>query len=790
VCSSDLTISPNATIGANSGLDSGYSLLLKNSDTNYNGLGFRIDSTYGHMIETTRTGSAVARNLTMINNGGFFSVSETGNFGFNILAVNTGVDIYASTNAQLWLHNGANTGSTQGSRLAYFSNKSLNLRNFEGPLSLASEGDFTVLTLGAENIRVNSANGYVGIGNPVTLTTIFTVNGAITQSSVTSALLKTNASGTLVAAVAGTDYVIPADLSNYVPTSRTLTINGTSYDLSANRSWTIATGVTGTGTTDYIPKFTGSTSIGNSAITDDGTTVTLNSRVLAAPRARLNNGFDNASLTLNVGGQTYMDSRTSRLYQTFNLNGISNYMHIYDPFTTVNANGGFSIGASSSITLLPTTSIIHIDGVNSRVGIGTTAPSATLSVNGASYFSSSVTIAGGNFLLGGTSRLLYSNGSTVNNIYSGGTDGLRVMNQADSAILVTIANTGAATFSSSVTAAGGNSPTLGFQLTTTTGSSTPRITSDSVNATVIRTGASGSPVVINNFANSSELVRFTDGGNVGIGTSSPESVSSFTTLQIDGTSGAMLRTGTSAYGGYVATIASADVMVLSNVRNPINGTFSNTGKAASVISLYGESGNGYLTFSTSATNNTGPSERMRITSNGGVLIGKTAQDNTTRGIFFRENSWAAFTNNGDTVVIMGRNTNNGTILEFQYAGSVVGTISTNSNSLPSDKNFKKDISDISIGLNLINKLRPVHYRHKMDNDDEALSNGIIAQELEQSLLECGVEKNSLLMLQHKPNEKENESQYWVDYTKMIPILIKSIQEQQAQIEELKALINK
>jgi hypothetical protein len=95
---------------------------------------------------------------------------------------------------------------------------------------------------------------------------------------------------------------------------------------------------------------------------------------------------------------------------------------------------------------------------------------------------------------------------------------------------------------------------------------------------------------------------------------------------------------------------------------------------------------------------------------------------------------------------------------------------------------------MSLGLDLITKLRPVHYRHKMDNDDEALSNGIIAQELEQALLDCGVEKNSLLMLQHKPNEKQNESQYWVDYTKMIPILIKSIQEQQAQIEELKALI--
>jgi len=38
--------------------------------------------------------------------------------------------------------------------------------------------------------------------------------------------------------------VYSPDLSGYVPTSRTLTINGTTYDLSADRSWTIASGVT------------------------------------------------------------------------------------------------------------------------------------------------------------------------------------------------------------------------------------------------------------------------------------------------------------------------------------------------------------------------------------------------------------------------------------------------------------------------------------------------------------------------------------------------------------------
>lgn len=40
-----------------------------------------------------------------------------------------------------------------------------------------------------------------------------------------------------------TGYATTASLSSYVPTSRTITINGTSFDLSADRSWTITAGI-------------------------------------------------------------------------------------------------------------------------------------------------------------------------------------------------------------------------------------------------------------------------------------------------------------------------------------------------------------------------------------------------------------------------------------------------------------------------------------------------------------------------------------------------------------------
>jgi hypothetical protein len=59
-------------------------------------------------------------------------------------------------------------------------------------------------------------------------------------------------------------------------------------------------------------------------------------------------------------------------------------------------------------------------------------------------FSGALTFAngGGNYLYGGALRVLYSNGTNTNNIYSGGVNGLRVINQADTVALMQITDTG------------------------------------------------------------------------------------------------------------------------------------------------------------------------------------------------------------------------------------------------------------------------------------------------------------------------------------------------------------
>jgi hypothetical protein len=302
------TTVPNATIGANAGLDSGYSLLLKNDNANYNGIGFATTSTYGNVIGTEKLGTAPARNLTLLNQSGYISITEVGNLGVNILNPNTGLDIYNGTSAYLWLHT-ANSGitGTDGVRLALFSNNGANLRNFEGAMSITSEGDFQVITLGAENIRVNSTDGKVGIGNPTTVSEMLTVNGSIQQSGVLSSLLKTNGDGKLIAAVAGTDYVVPSALSGYVPTSRTITINGTTQNLSADISYSVGT-IDGSGADGRVAFYNGTNSITSEAgfIYDSSTNrLGVNTSVPNATigaDAALNSGY---GLLIKTGASNY-----------------------------------------------------------------------------------------------------------------------------------------------------------------------------------------------------------------------------------------------------------------------------------------------------------------------------------------------------------------------------------------------------------------------------------------------------------------------------------------------------
>jgi hypothetical protein len=197
----------------------------------------------------------------------------------------------------------------------------------------------------------------------------------------------------------------------------------------------------------------------------------------------------------------------------------------------------------------------------------------------------------------------------------------------------------------------------------------------------------------------------------------------------------------------------------------------------------------YMSFETIGVGSVSPSEKMRIDQSGSIFFQKTGHSFATGGIEFLSANIVNMTKSGGTVLNLHRTSSDGTIVEFFKDSGQVGSISTNSNSLPSDRNFKRDISDLDLGLNLITKLKPSQYNYKIDDADSPKMYGLIAQDLEESLTEVGIEKNSTWLLQHNPKDDEKQSDYALDYLKLTPILIKAVQEQQEQIEALQAEIN-
>jgi hypothetical protein len=198
--------------------------------------------------------------------------------------------------------------------------------------------------------------------------------------------------------------------------------------------------------------------------------------------------------------------------------------------------------------------------------------------------------------------------------------------------------------------------------------------------------------------------------------------------------------------------------------------------------ILNNAGNGNMLFQENGT------ERMRIAAGGAFLINKTSASGGVEGFEFESNV-CRITKSGGTPLFLNRLTSDGVLVDLRKDTSQVGTISTNANSLPSDKNFKRDISDLDLGLNLISKLKPSQYNYKIDDEGSPKMFGLIAQDLEESLSEVGIEKNSTWLLQHEPKDDENESDYSLDYLKLTPVLIKAIQEQQTQIEALQSEIN-
>ena len=162
---------------------------------------------------------------------------------------------------------------------------------------------------------------------------------------------------------------------------------------------------------------------------------------------------------------------------------------------------------------------------------------------------------------------------------------------------------------------------------------------------------------------------------------------------------------------------------------------------------------------------------MRIDASGNIFMGKTAANIGNVGHEFRATGLAVHTVDGNDVMILNRLSSDGTMLVFSQAGSTEGSVSisgsTTSYNTSSDGRLK-DITGEARGLEIINSLNPVKFTWKNSGKEDE---GLIAQEV----------------LKVVPNAVtgSEETKYMMDYSKLVTPLVKAIQEQQEQIEELK-----
>ena len=136
-----------------------------------------------------------------------------------------------------------------------------------------------------------------------------------------------------------------------------------------------------------------------------------------------------------------------------------------------------------------------------------------------------------------------------------------------------------------------------------------------------------------------------------------------------------------------------------------------------------------------------------------------------------------------TAYYIGQNSNSRSLRLYSGSNEAVGAqlgAGGTSFGTYSDERLKKDITDLTNGLNKILALRPVNFKYKSDADDYRNRIGIIAQSIVGQVDEA-LDKTKIT--------DDDETEYYnVRYQDLIPVLVKGMQEQQTKIEELEARI--
>jgi hypothetical protein len=211
---------------------------------------------------------------------------------------------------------------------------------------------------------------------------------------------------------------------------------------------------------------------------------------------------------------------------------------------------------------------------------------------------------------------------------------------------------------------------------------------------------------------------------------------------------------------------------------------------------------GRLTFATTADGAASPTERMRIDSSGNCGIGTSSPSSllhvdassTSALVTIHNTSGASSDCRGLDVET---STTGTTIQRWINAGTEVARVAaagdfyTNDgsvSSLASDSRVKSDVTTLTDGIDIVKQLRPVTYKYNNKSefytalDDTKTRYGFIADEVKT------VAPQYTSTGDGKVDGVAVDDFKTLSTTKMIPMLVKAIQEQQVIIDDLKSRI--
>jgi hypothetical protein len=202
-----------------------------------------------------------------------------------------------------------------------------------------------------------------------------------------------------------------------------------------------------------------------------------------------------------------------------------------------------------------------------------------------------------------------------------------------------------------------------------------------------------------------------------------------------------------------------------------DGSGSGAGIKSSINTYFtGTDGYNDMVFSTAGTD-ANNAERMRITSSGNVLFNGIS---SLPSAAIHGGGYKPSGNDGGYFINSTDRTTTWSHFLFYNTNGLVGTIGTNgsttSYNTSSDYRLKEDLQDFA-GLDMVSKIPVYDFKWKTD---ESRSYGVMAHELQEVLPDAVT------------GEKDAEEMQGVDYSKIVPLLIKSIQELKAEIDILKA----